>query len=58
MDDLEAWRLVVEDCRQPPLVPGANLGSGVLDDDVRDLEELERERHVPVGLDGLQEAGQ
>ena len=31
MDDLEAWRLVVEDGRQPSLVPGLNLGSGDID---------------------------
>ena len=58
VDDLEARRLVVEDGRQPPLVPGANLGRGVLHDDVGDLEQLERQRHVPVSLDGLQEAGE
>ena len=55
MDDLEARRLVVEDGRQPPLVPGADLGPGVLDDDIGDLEQLEGQRHVPVGLDGLHE---
>ena len=56
MDRLEPWSLVIVDSGEHPLVSGADILGGILENDIGDLEHFQREGQVLVGLDRLEQA--
>ena len=57
MNGFESRVFVVIDGAEVPLVSRADVSCGILEHDVGDLKEFQRQRQVLIRLDGLQKAG-